>query len=211
MRKVIYIVLTLIVAVSANIVFAQDINFGVAKINPASPFYFLKSVREILELKFAATTHVKALRQLEFATRRIREVNSLIKTSHQDLIEPTLDRYLFSLEEVTHIFNLRDKMMVEQVSVETSQHMAVLQTIYSQVSEPRAKMAIRATINRLSKFDQEIISKLNLLQLSPDQRIINSKLAGCNFLSKEASNSALNEIERIVISERAQKCLNPKL
>jgi len=192
-------------------IFAQEDNIGASRISPASPLYFLKSVREILELKFAGTTNIKTLRQIEFATRRIREVKSLVKTSRQDLIEPTLEKYLFHLGELLGIVDLKDPGFVTEVSGNVTAHMNVLQAVYGQVSDRRALMSIRATINSLSKWDQELIDRLNLAKKeSAAKQLSISKLFGCNFLAKEASSSGLNEVERVVLLERAQKCSNPK-
>lgn len=104
------ILLTLIVFILISFfspVFAQEASFsatysaqmaptgndiGVSKITPASFFYFLKTVRENLEMKLALTPHVKLIRQLEFATRRLRETKSLVG-GREDLIQPTMERY----------------------------------------------------------------------------------------------------------------------
>ncbi|MBI2338708.1 hypothetical protein HYU95_06015 [Candidatus Daviesbacteria bacterium] len=188
-------------------VLAQDGNIGKSQINASSPLYFLKSLREILEIKFAGTTNVRAYRTLEFATRRIREVNSLVKTSREDLIEPTLVKYLSELQELKGITNIKDEDMVMRAS-QVSGHMEVLQKIYSQVSDPKAKRSIRATIHSLTAWEQQFIDRLDLTKQSAiAQRMTGSKLSACNFLSKEASASALNEVEKAVLAERAQKCL----
>lgn len=190
-------------------VFAQTSDIGQSRITPASPLYFLKSIREILELKFAGSTHIKALRRLEFATRRIREVNSLVKTSREDLIEPTLVKYLSELQELNGTANVKDEDMVVRVSY-VSGHMSVLQKVYSQVSDPKAKRSIRATVNSLTAWERQFIGKLDLVkQPAVVQKMTESKLSGCNFLGKEASSSALNEVEKAVFAERAQKCLEP--
>ena len=192
-------------------VLAQEDDIGQSQITPASPFYFLKSIREILELKFAGTTHIRAVRELEFATRRIREVKGLVNTTRQDLIEPTLYRYLFHLEELLGIVDLKDPGFVTEVSGNVTAHMNVLQAVYGQVSDRRALMSIRAAINSLSKWDQEFIDRFNLAkEESAAKQVSISKLSGCNFLAKEASSSGLNEVERVVLLERAQKCSNPK-
>ncbi|MBI2330542.1 hypothetical protein HYU94_04050 [Candidatus Daviesbacteria bacterium] len=190
--------------------YAHDDNLGEARIHPASPLYFLKSVREILELKFAGATHIRALRNLEFTTRRIREVKSLVKTSRQDLIEPTLERYWATLSELKGLVNLKDEITVSQVSGAAASQMAALQDIYYQVSDPRAKRSLRTAINRVSEWEQQMIVQLNLFkQYSQAQQVMTSKLSACNFLAQEASNSALNEVEKTVWSQRAQKCLTP--
>lgn len=188
-------------------VYAADL--GQSRINPASPLYFLKGVREILEIKFAGTTRVKALRQLEFSTRRIREVKSLSLTNKQDLIEPTLERYMEYLREFLNIADLTDKSVISELSVILPLHMNILQTLSSQVSDLGAKRFLRVTVNRLSLWDTQLISKLTVAgQTALARDIAQSKLSGCNFLSKEASGSALNEVEKGVYVERAKKCLS---
>ncbi len=180
-----------------------------SRINAASPLYFLKSIREILELKFATTSNAKAIRQLEFATRRIREVKSLSYTSHQDLIEPTLIMYLSHLQELTGKANLGDQILASQITEAVKAHMSLLQGVYNQVTDPRAKRSIRATIYSLSQWENKLISRLNSLNKYPlAQALTTSKLSSCQFLSKEASSSALNEVERAILAERAKMCLN---
>lgn len=203
------LIIFLLLPVASNLspVFAAD-DLGQSQITPASPLYFLKSIREILELKFAGTTNIKALRRLEFATRRIREVNSLVGTSREDLIEPTLARYLSELEELRGVANIKDEGMAADVSRTVIMQMDALQGAYDPVSDSKGKRSIRATINGLSKWQQQLIDRLNLVkQTAMAQRVTYSKLSGCNFLSKEASSAALNEVERVVFAERAEKCL----
>lgn len=193
-------------------VFAQGDALGEAQINAASPLYFLKSVREILELEFAGTTYVRAVRKLEFANRRIREVKSLVDTTRQDLIGPTLEKYWSELQELSGLISLKDKDTAEQVSGTVVLHMDALQKAYTEISNFEARRSIRTAVNRLSQWEQLLIDKLNLAEQSDlAQKVVNSKLSACDFLAKEASSSALNEVEKVILSERAQKCLEPKL
>lgn len=188
-------------------VFAAD-DIGVSQITPASPLYFLKSVREILELKFAGTTNIKALRRLEFATRRIREVKSLAGTSHEDLIAPTLARYLAELNELNGVANVKDEVMAANISRTITQQMSALLGVYDQISNPGGKRSIRAAINELSRWQQQLINRFDQAkQIVFVQQVASSKILGCKFLSKEASSSALNEVERVVFTDRANECL----
>ena len=192
-------------------VHAQVSDIGEARINAASPFYFLQSVREILEYKFAKTTDVKANLELKFANRRLAEVNSLAKSSDQSLIEPTLIAYLVDLDQLIGHANIRDETPARNLSNEIKLHMSFLQNIYGIVSDPRAIMSIRATINNLSLWDLRLIDGLNSAKQSAiAEEIIDSRLSACSFLSKEASDSALNGVERAILSERANKCRNIK-
>lgn len=167
---------------------ATDI--GQSKISPANPLYFLKTIQEDLELKFAGTDNVKMIRKIEFATRRLREVKSLISGSHEDLIEPTLERYWSYISRLPDK-DLKDEELIIRVKESLIIHLESLQRIYGQISNTRAKMSIRSIVNRL-------IQRVDI----PDD----AKLPSCKFLSREASSSALNEVERSILADRAKKC-----
>lgn len=170
-------------------VFAQEDNIGTARIDASSPLYFLKSVREILELKFAKTTQDKANIQLEFTIRRIREVKSLARTSREDLIEPTLEKYVWHLQELKGItLFLKDEDMVNKVNGSIITQMNTLQEVFKVVNDPKAKRSIRLTIFRIS------------------ENFTAPRSAACNFLSKEASSSAISDVERVVLLNRVEKC-----
>lgn len=175
--------------ISANI--QPTVNdIGVSKIGPASLFYFLKTVREGLEFKLALTPRVKMFRQLEFATRRLREVKSLIPTGRQDLIAPTLERYWFYINTLQGD-NLKDQEVAMRVKEGLVVHLEVLEQTYNQVSNLSARMAFRTMINNISRR-----SDLPLF----------AKIPACNFLMKESSSTGLLEVEKEILSERASNC-----
>ena len=190
--------------------YAQADAVGQARIHPASPLYFLKSIRENLELKFAGTTNIKALRQIEFSTRRIREVKSLVSVSRADLILPTLERYSWHLQEIANLLSPLDSGFAGKAAGEIVLQMSTLQTVYDQISNPNARMSIRLAISRLSEWEGKFIDKISQMHPLVANELNISKLSACTFLSKEASSSALNEVERMVYSERAQKCQTVK-
>lgn len=175
---------------SCNTAYAQKDDIGQSIIHPAHPLYFLKTIRESLEMHFAQTTNIRFLRQLEFATRRLREVNSLIFTNHQDLIEPTLVRYRSHLNhlpdrdisDASYAVKIRDSLII---------HLKTLENIYGQITNKRGKMATRSIVYSL-------VQRIDI----PDY----AKLPACHFLQQEATSSALNEVEKVVLSERAEKC-----
>lgn len=189
MRNItIIIVIIIITVIRATPAFALE-DIGYSKIHPASSLYFLKGVREKLELHFAQTISVKKLRQLEFATRRLRETKALLYMN-QDLIPPTLERY------IAHLSKLNDKHQQSDEFVQTLQntlaiHLQALEDIYAQASDLRAKMSIRSAMNR-------IIQRADV----PDS----TKEPICAFFAKEASSSSLNQTEQLVLKDRSNKC-----
>lgn len=191
MQITIVLALSIIILFSScNTVFANENDIGQSKIYPAHPLYFLKSVREILELKFAPNKEIKAIRYLEFSQRRIREVKALVEARRADLIAPTLEHYLFNLQKVLGLTDLKNEAKAKQVADTVYMHLQNLEDIYSKTDHEAARRSIRTTLFKLSEWK-------NL-----------SKFQGkiCIFLIKEASSSALNEVEKAVLSERVQKC-----
>lgn len=167
-------------------VFATD-DIGQSKIYPAHPLYFLKSVKEILELKFAPTSEIKAIRYLEFSQRRMREVKALVEVRRADLIAPTLEHYLFNLQKVLGLTDLKNEAKAKQVADTVYIHLQNLEDIYSKIDHEVARRSIRTTLFKISQWSRQ------------------SKI--CDFLIKEASSSALNEVEIVVLKERANICL----
>lgn len=178
---------------SCKVAFANEDQIGQSRLDPSSPFYFLKTIRENLELKFAGIPRVRLLRELEFATRRLREVKALM-VKDQDLIPPTLEKYKAHLNSLPDK-NLEDGEVLTRIKESMNVHFEVLESIYNQVTNPRVKMSIRAVINKLAQ--------------RPDLPNY-TRLPICNFLSKEASSSALNDTEKAVLTDRAQKCIQIK-
>lgn len=176
---------------SCSPVYAQNTDIGASLIHPAHPLYFLKAIRENLEIHFAQTPRVKMVRQLEFATRRLRELNSLIDKDRQDLIEPNLERYWSHMNTVLK-FRPRAEELTLLLNHTISTHLNVLEELYQNLDDKRAKMSIRSAIYRI----------LNSSDITGEPR-----LKGCEFLSKEASSSALTEVEREILKGRLQNCL----
>lgn len=201
--------LLLLVMFSANSVFAQQVDIGPSQINAASPLYFLKSIQEILLLKFAKTPQDRDISRLKFLTRRVAEVKSLIGTPREDLVEPTLEKYWFQFQELRSITNLKDWDAAKQVSYQVMAHLDNLQRVFPQVSNQRAKRSIRLIVNRISEWEGSFMGQVILFgQPAFTQDITSSRFSACSFLSKEASSSALNEVEREVLAERADKCFS---
>ncbi len=175
---------------NCNIVFASENDIGQSQIHPAHPLYFLKTIRENLELKFAGTTRVIFIRRLEFATRRLREVKSLTQIGNFELIIPTLEKYWLQINALPEK-DIEDKEVVKMIQDNLVIHLGALERVYQKVENARAKMAIRAVINR-------VIQRADVPNYG--------RLSACNFLAKEASSSALNEVEKVVLSDRAENC-----
>ena len=191
--KNILLISTLFTAVflsSCGNVFALEENVGVAKIDPSSPSYFLKTIREGIELKFAATVKTKLIRHLEFATRRLREAKSLVGGKNEELIQAGMERYWSSLTQVLS-YEAKDEELTILSNHVSAIHLKELMLLYSKLSNPKAKLGVRSIIHRLLQ-DSEIKGGL--------------RDSGCNFLLSESSSSALTQSESVIYKERALKC-----
>ncbi len=166
-------------------------DIGYSRIDPTSPFYFLKTIRENLEMKLAQTTRVRNLRQLEFATRRLREAKTLVG-KNEDLIPPTLERYMAHLNSLTENHLKSEQQFADDLKNNLSIHLALLRQIYDQGVSIRTKMFIRSVMNR-------VIKRADVPNYV--------KLPVCNFFLREASSSSLNQTEQLVLRDRGQNCL----
>lgn len=205
MRISIVLVLTALLLFSfCNTALAIEDDIGQSKIHPASPLYFLKSAKEILELKFTKTTQQKALKYFEFAERRIREVKALSKFNHPDLIPPVLERYWSYLNRSSNLLSFGGTEG-DQVLDQIGKHLIVLEGL--QTDHPKAKIAIRALIYRISDWNSSFLKKLpDDVRKQLASKITANQSIACKFLSKEASSSSLNQTEKAVYIQRTQKC-----
>lgn len=174
------------------------VDIGESSISPDSTLYFLKAIREKIELALAGNKEVKAQRQLEFATRRLREVNALVKNKRQDLIDSTLERYKSALSETENLVSQNNNLKIK-VGEAVARHLDVLQRVYDQVGNPRAKQAIRAAILRAEEHNRLLLQKL-------DKPSRERQALACRFLAKEASGSGLTDTEKVYLGQKAKDC-----
>ena len=179
----------------------QDI--GSSRLSPENPLYFLKPVREILEIKFAGTEKVRILKRLEFAERRLREVNSLIIAKREDLVAPNMEKFLLEINLLKPVPDVR----LPLVSVSLGRYMEILVSLYNNTTDPKAKLGIRSIVYRVMDFNNSYYMNMDpglAIKLFPLQ---SAKFAtGCSLLASESLNTSLNESERQILKERGEKC-----
>lgn len=186
---------------------AQDATqVGFSQISPASPLYFLKAVRENFEWRLAKKKGEQVSRQLEFAQRRLREINSLLGGKDESFIAPTANRYQAQMDKASSISGDSDDLQLVLTDY-LSRHLLVLEDQYSRTSDRLGQVFLRATIEKDQELSQKLIDKAggdykDRLTITLSQ----SQYLTCQFFIKEASLSALNEVEREDLSQRAQNC-----
>lgn len=179
---------------------------GQSIIHPAHPLYFLKAVRENIETKFSTNPKQKFIRKIEFLERRIREVKSLIYFKNEYLIDPTIEKYTQILNELEGM-DTQKRDQVNMARDEVSNHLLIMIKYYPQLENSRAKLSFRRTISKISEWNINLSDRLTYggyTDLAEKQIKLNSP--ACEFLKKEASTSALNDVERLVFSKRADIC-----
>lgn len=182
------------------------INIGESLIHPASPLYFLKTIRERIEAALTTTQEAKVMREVEFALRRLRETNALVKVKKQDLMDSTLEKYKFHLSRAFSLARDSEDLQVK-VGEATSQHLDVLQRVYNQVGNPRAKQAVRAALERAEEHNRLLLQKLSLVKQQQLIKAVALRQAfACKFLAREATASGLNDVEREVLHQKVKEC-----
>lgn len=193
--KFLFVILILTLCIfnfPSKVLAATDLGF--ASLSPASPFYFLQTIKEGFELKFSSASK-KIFKNLDFASTRLKEVNSLANTPSEDLIVPVLLRYQSNLNFVPdHGLSANESTRIEKG---LRLQMQDLQDVYDLVRNSRAKRSVRAAVYALTRR----------LDLQSD-----AKKSGCQFLSTAAADldnsEKLSSTEKLILSQRAQQCLN---
>lgn len=204
MRLWLVLVITCLIFFSAKPALAQAESIGQSVIYPSTPWYFLKTVREIIEFKLSTTQETKVIRQFEFANRRIREVNSLVNYRKEEWIPPTLERYYATVTPLKGWAGAAEKTWIGD---RLAGHLFLLADLHSQVENPQAKRAIRVAVTRLTVELDLLAKELIEPQLSQiHAKITPAKIYGCNFLVKEATSSALTQAERVLLTSQAREC-----
>lgn len=189
-----------------NVATPGAVEVGRSVISPISPLYFLKTIRERIEVLFAGTNETKLNRELEFSIRRIREMNSLINSQKLDQIPITLERYNKHIKQAEG-FAGSDEGLKVRIGEQLARHLDVLQRAYDLVGDPRAKMAILTAIERIEEHNRVLLDKLSI---ENQQRLIRG-IAGrqafaCRLLIRESSGSGLNDVEASVLKQKANEC-----
>lgn len=185
---------------------AGAIDTGQSLIHPGSPLYFIKALREKLELILASSAEAKTQREIEFAQRRLREIQSLVKNKQQDLIPPTAERYKDHLQKAGERA-LNDEDLNVKLGEAISRHLDVLQRVYDQVGNPRAKQAILASIERAVEQNRVLLKKIGV---ESQQKLIRAtalrEALACKFLERESTASGFTDTERVALGEEVKKC-----
>lgn len=130
---------------------------------PDSPFYFLKSWRESIQLFFTFGAELKAEQYLHLAEVRLAEYEKMLEKGKDDIAERTLEKYENQLERaLTKAEELKAKgddvadELKTKVEEAASKHLSVLGMNLDKVSE-----SARAGIGRALEASRKQLEKLD--------------------------------------------------
>lgn len=183
------------------------LDVGKSLIAPNSPLYFLKNLRERLEIKTASDEKVKATRELEFSIRRIREVKSLIKSGKEDLIPATLEKYKEHLKNSRSWLRTVGAGPMLEAGNGVARHLFVLQSLYLETTTKEAKRGLLGASKEAFSYNKKLVEELSVgEQQALIKQIALRQASFCQFLERLADDTLWNQTERAVLKEEVISC-----
>lgn len=136
------------------------------KLLPDSPFYFLKTIKERIELFLAQTPEAQAEKYAELATRRIAEVKQLVKKEKPGFVEKLMKKHKEHLDKAEEKIEEAKKKgrdverVLAIVAEATSIHQKVLAEVYEKVPE-QAKEAIEHAMEVSSRGQERALEAIS--------------------------------------------------
>jgi len=126
---------------------------------PTSPFYFLKQIKERLELTFARTPEAKVAKRLEFANRRVAELKRVAVKKPQ-LGEKLARRYEEELKEVEEearqLKETERQGLLKHISQVVLKHQNILSQVLEKVPQ-EAKEGIKKALESSLQGYQRVL------------------------------------------------------
>lgn len=183
------------------------LDVGRSLISPNSPLYFLKNLREKLEIKTSPDEKTKAIRELEFSIRRIREVKSLIKSGKEDLVPATLEKYKEHLKNSKSWLRTVGADSMVEAGSGVARHLYVLKSLYLEATTKEAKRALMGASKAAYDYNNKLMEDLSVgEQQALIKNIALRQAAFCQFLAALSDDSLWNQTELAVLKEELAKC-----
>jgi len=141
MKKILFSLVVLSLLIGGYSVLAQNNNLPSSGITPDSPFYFLKSWKETIQLFFTFGAENKAKQYLHLADVRLAEYQKMVEKGKTEIAQRTLDKYEkqlnHALEKIEELKNKgKDTKDISQKVEDTlNKHIEVLQINLQKVPE----------------------------------------------------------------------------
>jgi len=213
MRKIFLLVLLLVLVVGvfslAKTVWAQkeatpaaEEEIYTPRLLPDNPFYFLKGMKEGIELFLARAPERQAEKLAEIATRRIAEAKVMTKKGKPEFVDKLMVRYQEHLERaMERVAEAKEKgrdveRVIEIVTQATSQHQGVLSEVLEKVPE-KAKEAIQRAIEVSGRGQQQALEAVSGEKREELREKINEKIKERPKIKEILKEKAPEVLERL--------------
>lgn len=208
MKKIlrIYLVLTLLFAISGRAGAQESQSLPDAGMTPDSSFYFLDKLGEQIGMMFAFGTEAKTKKQIEIAEERLAEANELSETGNYVDLSGVIEEYNKTIGEAA--LNVAksaqsgenfSQSLQELLVTTNSMSQTVLSRVYEQVPE-QAKKGIENAMQNSMKNDAVLQEDI--------QKMVNDSL---KEVGKDVSGEVKNYGPGAVKKEDVQKMVNDGL
>lgn len=157
----------LVVLFSANLALATEtIDLPKAGLTPESPFYFLDTWGEQLNLVFTFKVEKKAEKMQKFAEEKLSEAKVMVEAKKTEKLEKSLQKYQDYLEKAVDKANEAKEQgkdvdeVLANVAEATQKHLIVLAGVYEKVPE-QAKDAIANAMEKSSQGQENALRAIS--------------------------------------------------
>ena len=167
MKKLLFAFLTLGLLAFPSMVIAQEETISIEEdtsveetvnvpIRPDSPFYFLTSIAENVELFFTFDDEGKLDKELKFADRRVAEMDLIAENEDTALLEKLQSKYekhIQNAEQIAARNQERETEMVQKITQAQEKHVRVLKDVAEKVPLKAKESIDRVIEDTENKFN----------------------------------------------------------
>ncbi|HNW23691.1 MAG TPA: DUF5667 domain-containing protein [Candidatus Dojkabacteria bacterium] len=128
-----------------------------------SPFYFLTDIFEDIELLFTFDEQKRIEKSLEFAERKLNQMENLPEEEQERMMERLENRFeklLGKAEKTMEKNNYSEEENAQTTQEIRDRHLAVLETVYERVPEGQAQESIQKVIEKTEERYQAKDAKI---------------------------------------------------
>lgn len=201
---IIFSVLIIFSLLLSTVVLAKDFELPEAGITPDSPFYFIKSWKEQIQLFLTFNTEQKAKQYLHLAEVRLAEYQKMVEKGKTKIAEKTLNKYQNqlnrALEKAEELKNMRKDVtdLSNKIEQTVSKHLEFLQENLQKAPE-QAKKGIENAIENSQKQIERALGKqiekpcTQEAKICPDGTSVGRTGLNCEFASCPGEKTCVNK------------------
>ena len=180
-----------------------------AGITPDSPFYFIDTLSERINLLFTFNPERKARKAIAYSEERRAEAEALVSKNKPQLVKRATSGYEYSFNlaaEKAKEINDKDKAseVLNLITENSSKHQLVLEDVYNRVPD-EAKGAIEQALEVSIKTQEEAFSQI--AELKTEVKLLREELEA---LKKQQSQQTQQVVQPRVIERVVEKIVEVK-